>query len=129
MSYAKNSSLKIAVVRVIKFQLFQGIIAIAMVLLFNKNANSLFSGLFGLLIALIPTLVYARVVISNKIDDANTMLHKHKKALVLKFLTNAVGFLSVFLIFKNIDGFALFCVYVVTLSGCWTSLISSMKTK
>ena len=129
MSYAKNSSLKIAVVRVIKFQLFQGIIAVAMVFLFNKNANSLSSALFGLLIALIPTLVYARVVISNKIDDANTMLHKHKKALVLKFLTNAVGFLSVFLIFKNIDGFALFCVYVVTLSGCWTSLISSMKTK
>lgn len=129
MSYAKNSSLKIAVVRVIKFQLFQGIIAVVMVFLFNKNANSLSSALFGLLIALIPTLVYARVVISNKIDDANTMLHKHKKALVLKFLTNAVGFLSVFLIFKNIDGFALFCVYIVTLSGCWTSLISSMKTK
>lgn len=129
MSYAKNSSLKIAVVRVIKFQLFQGIIAVAMVFLFNKNAHSLSSALFGLLIALIPTLVYARVVISNKIDDANTMLHKHKKALVLKFLTNAVGFLSVFLIFKNIDSFALFCVYIVTLSGCWTSLISSMKTK
>ena len=129
MSYTKNSSLKIAVVRVIKFQLFQGIMAVAMVSLFKKNPDSLYSALFGLLIALIPTLVYASVVISNKIDDANTMLHKHKKALVLKFLTNALGFLTVFLIIRNIDGFALFCVYIVTISGCWTSLISSMKTK
>ena len=41
MSYTKNSSLKIAVVRVIKFQLFQGIIAVAMVSLFKKNPDSL----------------------------------------------------------------------------------------
>lgn len=129
MPCAKNSSLKIAIIKVIKFQLIQGVIAIVLMFCFKSNLVSLYSGLFGLLIALFPTLVYASVVISDKIDDANTMFRKHKKAMLFKFITNAIGFLAVFLIFKNIDNFALFCVYIVTISGCWTSLISSMKTK
>lgn len=129
MPYNENSSLKTAVIKVIKFQLIQGIIAVATIFLFKSNLLSLYSALFGLLIALIPTLVYANVVISNKVDDANTMFRKHKKAIAFKFLANAIGFLAVFLIFKNIDIFALFCVYIITISGCWTSLISSMKTK
>lgn len=129
MPYAKNSSLKIAVIKVIKFQLIQGVVAVAGIFYVKSNLVSLYSAVFGLLIALIPTLAYANVVISNKIDDANTMFRKHKKAMVFKFLTNAVGFLAVFLIFKNIDSFALFCAYIITISGCWTSLISSMKTK
>jgi len=104
-------------------------VAVAGIFYVKSNLVSLYSAVFGLLIALIPTLAYANVVISNKIDDANTMFRKHKKAMVFKFLTNAVGFLAVFLIFKNIDSFALFCAYIITISGCWTSLISSMKTK
>lgn len=129
MTYTNNNGLKKTIFNVIKLQLIQGVIAVVVVTLYMKSFVGFYSGFLGLLIAVIPTLVYAKVVVTKKIDNANIMYGKHKKAMAVKFIINGVGFFIVFLNFKNISVFSLFTVYVIAISGYWTSLISSVKTK
>lgn len=129
MTYGGTSSLKYVVNKVIKYQFIQGVIAVILITVCTLNLMSFISAVFGLLIALIPSLVYAKVVVGDRVDNFYVAYQKHKKALLLKFIVNAMGFFMVFLIFKNVSASALFVAYVITLSGHWTSLISSMVNK
>lgn len=129
MSCQNNYILGYIVLRVIKYQLLQGVIAAFFILIIKKDLTAFLSALCGILIALIPTLVYAKVVISKNIDDIHATYRKHKLAIGLKFLSNAMCFLVVFLLYKNVNVLMLFITYIISLSGYWTSIISSRATK
>ncbi len=129
VTYDNRNNLKNTVFCVIKLQFIQGIVALLMVFLYKYSFSALYSGFLGLLIAVIPTIAYAKVVITEKIDNANIMYRKHKKAMMIKFIINGMIFMLVFLFVKNINIFSLFFVYIVAISGYWTSLLSSIKNK
>jgi F0F1-type ATP synthase assembly protein I len=71
----------------------------------------------------------AKVLISEKVVDYHTSYGKLKRATVLKFITNLLGFALVFTCYKSVNPLALFISYIFALSGYWTNFIIPIKTK
>lgn len=129
MTCNKVNNLERAIIRVIKYQLIQGLCAIIFLTICYKNLNALVSSVFGLVIAVFPTIVYALAMRSLKVENYGVMFNKHKKATLLKFMANMLGFFLVLSLFKSVNILALFIVYIVALSGYWTNLLGLIEKK
>lgn len=124
------NSAKIALnkyLQIIKIKIVLGIILILIFAIFSQNLYTTLSALLGFLLALLPALFYIKIAWSNKILLANQIFAKHKKAEIYKFNVNLLGFLVVFISFKQVHALALFTTYMVTLSGYWLSLFFRIK--
>ena len=129
MTCNKVNGLEQAVNRVIKYQLVQGLCASGFITACYQNLNTLISSLLGMFIAIFPTIVYAITVSSRNVENYSLKYSKHKKATLLKFIANMLGFFLVFSTFKNVNALALFIVYIIALSGYWTNLFGLIGKK
>jgi F0F1-type ATP synthase assembly protein I len=129
VAYNGTNNLKYVVDKVIKYQIIQGIIAVIVIAIITRHFIDIYSGVCGLIIALVPTIVYSKIAVSNKIDSFYVMYKKHKQAMILKFIVNCLGFLVVFILFRHVSALSLFIVYFVTLCGHWTSVLTSSMVK
>ena len=118
-----NNKNFIAVVQILKWQVVFGITAILLVSAIKHNINSSVSALLGLLCVLLPTIIYIRVAFVKQVLAAENMLRLHKKAMLLKFVSNLVLFALVFLFYKKCDVMILFITYIFSISGYWFSLL------
>lgn len=126
------NSVKIALneyLRVIKLQLLIGLLAVIIVLIFNKNLLSVISAFCGLAIAVIPTVIYVKLAWSNKVINSEQIFARHKKAELFKFILTILAFVLVFVCFKKVHILALFTTYVATLSSYWFCLFFQNKSK
>lgn len=125
----KIVSLDQVVTKVFIFQLIQGVCTLLVLTLINKNINTFLSALFGLIIAITPTIVYAKIMLTKGVDNYVLAYYKHKKAMLIKFFINILGFLLVFLLYKNVNAIALFITYIVTIFAYWTCLLIKSRKK
>ena len=119
-----NNKNFIAVVQVLKWQVIFGITAILLVSVIKHDINSSFSALLGLLCVLLPTIIYIRVAFVKQVLAAENVLKLHKKAMLLKFISNLILFALVFLFYKKCDVIVLFMTYIISISGYWFSLLT-----
>ena len=119
-----NNKNFIAVVQVLKWQVIFGITAILLVSVIKHDINSSFSALLGLLCVLLPTIIYIRVAFVKQVLAAENVLKLHKKAMLLKFISNLILFALVFLFYKKCDVIVLFMTYIFSISGYWFSLLT-----
>lgn len=129
VDYNITDNFKSVVIRVIKYQTIQGAIAILALSLWYQSKIVIISSILGLLLAVIPTVVYAKIAISKKVENYLLAYKKHKTAMIIKFVVNGIGFLLVFSMIKNLSAGVLFSVYIIALSGHWTSLFGSSFKK
>ncbi len=109
---------------ILKLQLLFGCSCIIFAIFMLKNVNGILSAFLGLLLALVPTLVYIKIAFAKGlVNYPSVILARHKKAMLLKFIINFILFAIVFIFYKKCNYFALFGTYIVTLSGYWVSLI------
>lgn len=108
---------------IVKLQILIGILCLA-IAIFSWNMYLILSVILGALLVIVPTLVYIRVSMMNKVIPVGQVFARHQKAELFKFFTNLVGFALVFILFKKVHVLALFTTYVVTLSSYWLSLRS-----
>ncbi len=118
-----NNKNFIAVVQVLKWQVIFGITAILFVSAIKHNVDSSLSALLGLLCVLLPTIIYIRVAFVKQVLAAENVLKLHKKAMLLKFISNLILFALVFLFYKKCDVIVLFVTYIFSISGYWFSLL------
>ena len=110
--------------RVIKFQLTLGIACTVMVLLVTNNLNDMLSALTGVILVIIPTLMYAFIAFRKGVIAYPVVaLKRHQMAMLLRFVTNLVCFAAVVILYRQCNFPLLLLAYCVTLSGYWFSLI------
>jgi hypothetical protein len=120
-NYSKNLTI---VWTLIKIQLTLGLVAVTAVAFFKHNANSICSGFVGLVLAIVPTVIYAKIAFGNGLVSIPVIAYsQHKKAMLSRFMLNLIFFAMVILIYKRCDYVALLLVYFVTLAGYWISLV------
>ena len=129
VDYNIADNFKSVVIRVIKYQITQGAIAVLALSLWYQSKIVIISSILGLLLAVIPTVVYAKLTISKKVENYLLTYKKHKTAMIIKFIVNGAGFLLVFSMIKNLSPGVLFSVYIIALSGHWTSIFGSSFKK
>ena len=124
MAYNSATAIRGNYLKVAKIQLIVGLIVFLLLsIFFRKLEISVSSGL-GLLLAIIPTLVYIKVVWKSQYLAVTKVYAQHKKALLLKFLCNLAGFALVLVTYHEVQFLALLVTYVITLSGTWLSLLT-----
>lgn len=109
--------------RVITIKVILAVIFITIIAVFNRNLYSCLSALLGFLLALLPALVYIKVVYTDRVLPAEVVMVRHKKAELYKFFTNILGFVIVFICFRQVHLLVLFASYLVTLSAYWLALL------
>lgn len=129
VDYNITDNFKSVVIRVIKYQLVQGIFAGIIFSFFFRSEIVIISSMLGLLLAIMPTIIYAKVVVNNKIENYLVTYKKHKIGMIIKFIVNGFCFLLVFSLVKNLSPGILFSVYIIALSGHWTSILGSSFKK
>lgn len=109
---------------VLKLQLALGACCVLIVALIAKDLNSVFSAFLGLILVLLPTLLYVFMVFRHGVVAyPKIALGRHQKAMVFRFVANFVLFLLVVISYKQCKFLWLLLTYFVTLSGYWFSLI------
>lgn len=129
VDYNIADNFKSVVVRVIKCQIIQGAVAALSLSLWYGSKIVIISSILGMLLAIIPTVIYAKIAISKKVENYLIAYKKQKIAMITKFIVNGTGFLLVFSMIKNLSPGVLFSVYIIALSGHWTSMIGSSFKK
>ncbi len=112
-----------AYLSVIKLQVCLGGLAIIASLGISRNLIAVISALCGFGLAFMPTLIYAKIAATKQVLMADKVLALHKKALIFKFSANFLGFLIVFITFRQVNSLALFGSYLLTLSSYWLGLL------
>lgn len=108
---------------VIKLQLILGIVASLACYTVDSTMVTGFSALLGMSLVVISTSAYLGLIWSRTVLAAEKVFAQHKKAMIVRYLTNFIGFLVIFTVFKDVNVFALFITYIVTISAYWLSLI------
>lgn|GEM_PF-2555931 len=112
------------VYQLVIIQLIMGLATAALVAAHKHNMNSLFSGIVGLALAIMPTIIYAKIAFGNGLVSAPGVAYvRHKKAMISRFILNLLLFGIVVLVYRRCDYTALLITYIVTLSGYWISLL------
>jgi len=112
--------------KLVKIQLIMGLIATVALTAYRHSANTAFSGIAGLFLAIVPTVVYAKIAFANHLVAApGVAFARHKKAMLSRFLLNLALFAIVLFLYKKCDYVALFATYFITLAGYWVSLVKS----
>ena len=110
--------------RLIKIQLTVGLIATVILAVHKNSMNTAFSGIVGLVLAIVPTVVYAKIAFANHLVVAPSVAFvRHKKAMIGRFVLNLLLFAIVLFFYKKCDYIALFVAYFIALAGYWISLI------
>lgn len=125
-NYSVNKKALYASANVLYKQLLLGgVCIVASALSFNVDA--IVSACFGFILVFIPTLVYVKISNMRKIMPVYQVYSKHQKAELMKFTLNFIGFILVFVFYRNVHVLAFFATYVVTLSSYWLGLFSKAK--
>lgn len=112
--------------KLVKIQLIMGLIATIALVAYRHNLNTAFSGIAGSFLAIVPTVVYAKIAFTEHLAVAPAIAFvRHKKAMLSRFLLNLVLFAIVLFLYKKCDYIALFVTYFITLAGYWVSLVKS----
>ena len=112
------------VFRLVKIQSVMGLVATVALAAYGHSINTAFSGIVGLLLAIVPTVVYAKIAFANHLVVAPAVAFaRHKKAMLSRFLLNLMLFAIVLALYRKCDCVALFVTYFVTLAGYWVSLV------
>jgi F0F1-type ATP synthase assembly protein I len=101
-----------------------GLLTAIVIAAHTRSMNALLSGMIGLIIALISTIVGAKIAFSDGLVVAPSVAYtRHKKAMIGRFILNLLLFAVVVLVYRQCNYIALFLTYIVALSGYWIGLI------
>ncbi|MCC2626105.1 MAG: hypothetical protein K0R14_1978 [Burkholderiales bacterium] len=121
----KNSRKHIKIMyRLVMVQSVMGLLAAIIIAVHTRSMNALLSGIVGLFIALISTLIGAKIAFGDSLVVApNVAYARHKKAMISRFILNLLLFAVVVLVYRQCNYIALLSAYIAALSGYWISLI------
>ncbi len=121
----KNSPKHISIMyRLVIIQSVMGLLTAIIIAAYTHSMNALFSGVVGLIIALISTIIGAKIAFSDGLVVAPDVAYtRHKKAMIGRFVLNLLLFAVVVLVYRQCNYIALLLTYIVALSGYWISLI------
>ena len=123
MAYNSINAVRQNYLKVAKTQLVVGLIGFLILSIVFRNLTTSISSALGLICALLPTLVYIKVVWNSPYLGLSRVFAQHKKAMLLKFSCNLGGFMLVVVGYHQLHFVALLLTYVLTLSGTWLSLL------
>lgn len=119
-----NRKYRTTVFKLARLQLVMGLVVTVSFAAYKQSLNTAFSGIAGILLAIIPTVVYARVAFGKRsVEIPVVALSRHKKGMIARFLLNLVLFAVILFFYKKCDYIALFVVYFIVLAGYWVSLV------
>lgn len=109
---------------VVYLQLSLGSLSTIAALIVTYSLNSTFSGFLGMLVAVVPTLVYIKFAFGKGLHQLPLDVWKnHKRAMQYKFITTLLVFASIFFLYRNCNFLVLFAVYIITSLANWLALI------
>jgi ATP synthase protein I len=119
----KNKYLQVAG-KVVKTELILGLLTSLIIYLVSHKLANLVSALLGTIIAVVPTLVYAKITFAKDAMHPPQIIFKlHKRAMVARFILTLLLFAIVFKVYKGCNGLVLLLTYFIALSGYWFSLL------
>ena len=119
-----NGILTIIVKKQVVTQFFCGLAAVVFFSIVDFSYNTVISAVIGIIIAVTPTLIYAKLAFAKGlIVLPKEAFRLHKKAMVYKFISNLLLFVVVLSVYKKCNYVALYCSFLAALCGNWFSLI------
>ena len=125
MAYNSANAVRQNYLKVVKWQLIVGLIVFLLISVVFRNVQVSTSSGLGLLLAIVPSLVYIKLVWNSQYLPIIRVYAQHKKAILLKFITNIAGFMLVLVAYHEVQFLALLVTYVSSLTGTWFSLLAS----
>jgi len=110
-------------------QFFLGGMAITAFSIIKHDLTATFSGILGVLLVMLPSLIYVRMTVLNKrVANPYIILGRHKKAMVVRFFSSALLFLFVVLLYRKCNFLVLFVTYCVAISSNWFVLLGTVDS-
>lgn len=124
MAYNHVNDVRNKYLSVFRLQLVLGLTAFLIISGVYRNiAASIAAGL-GVVLALLPALLYIIIVWNSQNISAAKVFAQHKKAMLTKFISNLALFILVSAAYHDAYFLVLFITYIITLTGSWLCLVT-----
>ena len=113
-----------SIIKVFKLQALLGTVCIVSIWLFIHDVHDVVSASLGAVLVLVTTLIYFIVAFTkSRVTSPRQALKRHQYAMIMRFITNMIGFGAIIIIYPACNFVILIVAYVITLSSYWFSLL------